>query len=83
LISRARSTARVARRATNVSLPIDLLEEARSLGIGFSAACERGLAEAVAAEKSARWLAENAEALRSSNEFVERNGLPLVRYRRF
>jgi antitoxin CcdA len=62
---------------------VDLLEEARSLGIAFSSACERGLAEAVAAEKSARWLAENAEALRSSNEFVERNGLPLARYRRF
>lgn len=30
-----------------------------------------------------RWLAENDEALRSSNDFVERHGLPLARYRRF
>lgn len=35
----------------------------------------RGMAE--------RWLAENDEALRNSNDFVERHGLPLARYRRF
>ncbi|MFA7668890.1 MAG: type II toxin-antitoxin system CcdA family antitoxin [Burkholderiaceae bacterium] len=35
----------------------------------------RGMAE--------RWLAENDEALRNSNDFVERHGLPLTRYRRF
>lgn len=30
-----------------------------------------------------RWLAENDEALRSSNDFVERYGLPLAKYRMF
>ncbi|NLC36469.1 MAG: type II toxin-antitoxin system CcdA family antitoxin [Alcaligenaceae bacterium] len=35
----------------------------------------RGMAE--------RWLAENDEALRSSNDFVEKHGLPLAKYRRF
>lgn len=30
-----------------------------------------------------RWLLENDEALRSSNDFVERHGLPLAKYRRF
>jgi len=30
-----------------------------------------------------RWLSENEAALNSSNEFVERNGLPLAKYRRF
>lgn len=29
-----------------------------------------------------RWLAQNAEALESSNKFVERHGLPLRRYGR-
>jgi antitoxin CcdA len=83
LASHARAGAAPIRRPTNVSLPVALLEEARSLGIAFSSACERGLAEAVAREKSARWIAENADALRSSNDFVERHGLPLSRYRRF
>lgn len=27
------------------------------------------------------WLAENRDALESSNDFVARNGLPLARYR--
>jgi len=66
-----------------VSLPTDLLDEARALGVAFSAACESGLARAVATAKAARWLAENADALNSSNDYVERNGLPLARYRRF
>ncbi len=30
-----------------------------------------------------RWLSENKAALHSSNEFAERNGLPLAKYRHF
>jgi hypothetical protein len=30
-----------------------------------------------------RWLADNAEALASSNLFVEASGLPLARHRQF
>ncbi|HMK68222.1 MAG TPA: type II toxin-antitoxin system CcdA family antitoxin [Stellaceae bacterium] len=71
------------KRPTNISLPSDLVDEARALGVSLSAACERGLAEAVAAERAQRWLAENSEALHSSNDYVEREGLPLARYRRF
>lgn len=29
------------------------------------------------------WLEEAAEAVRSSNEYVEKNGLPLAKYRSF
>jgi len=32
---------------------------------------------------SLRWLTENLSALRSSNSFFERHGLPLERYRNF
>lgn len=35
--------------------------------------------EAVAIEE--QWLRENEGAIRSSNEYVERNGLPLAKYR--
>jgi len=35
------------RRATNVSLPIDLIEEARRLNINISQACESGLEQQV------------------------------------
>lgn len=71
------------KRATNVSLNEALLIEARDLKINVSRAAERGLAQAVAEKRGERWLAENKAALDSSNEYVEKNGLPLARHRRF
>ena len=71
------------KRGTNVSLRSDLVEEARGLGISLSNACEEGLAAAVKAEKERRWVEENADAIRSYNEWVAKNGVPLARYRRF
>jgi antitoxin CcdA len=82
--SRPRAKTRsAARRATNVSLDPALLDEARRLGINVSRACERGLTLDIAQARAEVWLAENKDALASSNAFVERNGLPLARYRRF
>ncbi len=74
---------RTVRRATNISLPRALIDEARALGISISRACEAGLAEAVAAARRHRWPEENREALASSNAFVEREGLPLAKFRQF
>ncbi len=71
------------RRATNVTLPADLLDEARDLGLNISQACERGLKAEIARSRAAQWVEENREALASSNEYVERHGLPLARFRRF
>lgn len=72
-----------ARRGTNVSLDAAHVAEARELGINISQACERGLVEAIAAARAARWLEENREALESSNAWVEANGLPLAGKRLF
>jgi hypothetical protein len=36
----------------------------------------------VISEDGRKWLEENAEAIESSNEWVEKNGLPLDEYRR-
>jgi antitoxin CcdA len=71
------------KRGTNVSLREDLIAEARQLGVSISSACEDGLAKAVKAEKERRWLEENADAIRSYNEWIKKNGVPLARYRRF
>jgi antitoxin CcdA len=71
------------KRGTNVSLREDLIAEARALGINLSSACEDGLAKAVKAEKERRWIEENAEAIRSYNEWIAKNGNPLARYRMF
>lgn len=71
------------KRATNVSLPAHLIEEARSLNINISQACEQGLEEQVRNSKREAWLEANREALEASNAWVEKHGLPLARYRQF
>jgi antitoxin CcdA len=71
------------KRATNVSLSPDLLDEARQLGVNISAACERGLAMQIAERRAEQWLAENGEAIAGSNAHVEKHGVPLARYRQF
>ena len=71
------------RRATNVSLDQSLVEASRELDINLSRACEQGLAREIKATREARWLEENAEAIESSNRYVEKHGLPLAKYRLF
>ncbi|WP_322096900.1 type II toxin-antitoxin system CcdA family antitoxin [Paramagnetospirillum kuznetsovii] len=71
------------KRPTNVSLPQNLVLEAKSLDISLSKACERGLTEAIAEARSARWLAENKGAVEAWNQRVEAVGLPLARFRQF
>lgn len=71
------------KRATNVSLPEDLLSEAKALQINISQAAEAGVAQAIARARSELWLSESQEAIKSSNAFVEKQGLPLAKYRMF
>ncbi len=77
------SVSNPARRATNVTIREDLLVEAKELAVNLSRAAEQGIGQAVAEKRAARWQAENAEAIASSNDYVERNGLPLARHRQF
>ena len=44
---------------------------------------ERQSAGATARQKAKAWLEENREAPESSNEWVEKHGLPLAKYRMF
>ena len=69
------------RRATNISLDGSLIDEARLLGVNISRACQNGLAEAVAGARAQLWLAENADAIQGSNDYVDKHGLPLALYR--
>lgn len=71
------------RKSVNLSLNKELLAEAKALGINMSRAAEEGIAEVISAEKARRWKEENREAIRDWNEYVERNGLPLAKYRTF
>ncbi len=71
------------KRATNLTVDTALLDEARALGINLSATFEASLREAVRQQKAAQWLEGNRAALHSSNEWIEKNGLPLEKYRQF
>lgn len=71
------------KRPTNVSLSSNLLDEAKELGVNVSQACELGLVERIREKRADAWLEVNRAALISSNDFFDRNGLPLARHRQF
>lgn len=71
------------KKAANLSIDQNLLEEAKALGINLSAIAEQGLKKEISRIKSEQWKEENREAILSSNKWVEENGLPLEKYRQF
>ena len=71
------------RKATNITLDAELLAQARALKVNISQASEVGASRAVAVKKAAVWLQQNQAALDSSNAYVEANGLPLAKHRKF
>ncbi|AXY43853.1 type II toxin-antitoxin system CcdA family antitoxin [Halomonas sp. JS92-SW72] len=62
------------KRATNVSINSDLLQQARRLGINLSATFESALSDKVRAEQRERWQRENSDAIRAYNQFAEEHG---------
>jgi antitoxin CcdA len=82
-ISRMATSSPSARRPTNLSLPVALIEDARQLGINLSRACEQGIVAAVKAERERRWKDQNRDAVEDYNRWVEEHGLPLAEYRQF
>ena len=75
--------AAASKKTTSVTMAEPLLAEAKALGINISQAAEEGLAKAVASKRAELWIRENRDAIQSSNEYVEKHGLPLAKYRMF
>lgn len=71
------------RKSTNLSLDRGLLTEAKKLNVNLSRAAEAGIRMAVMQFRTEIWKSENQNAMESSNEFVERHGMPLGRLRQF
>jgi antitoxin CcdA len=71
----------VRKRAVNLFVDADLLDEARRLRINISDTLERRLRTIVRAEQEKRWLAENRDAIASINSFIEHHGLLASRLR--
>lgn len=71
------------KKATNVSLSAELVDEAKKLGINVSEACQSGLAAQVKAARDAAWKEKNRAAIESWNDYIRKNGMPYDKYRQF
>ena len=69
------------KRAVNLFVDAELLDEARRMRINLSETLERRLSSIVRAEQEKRWLEENRSAIASINEFIDRHGLLAGRLR--
>jgi antitoxin CcdA len=78
-----KAMSQLARKSANLSLDSNLVSQARDLKINISRAAEDGIKSAVKAEQERLWRLENAEAIRLENDYVEKHGLPLAKYRQF
>jgi antitoxin CcdA len=75
------SERQVRKRAVNLFVDAELLDEARRLRINVSDTLERRLRALVKAELEKRWLADNTAAIDSINTFIEQHGLLANRLR--
>lgn len=71
------------KKATNISLPGDLVEEAKRLKVNLSQACEAALSAEVRKAQGEEWKRENREAIESWNSWIRKNGMPYDEYRQF
>ncbi|MBB5022251.1 type II toxin-antitoxin system CcdA family antitoxin [Desulfurispira natronophila] len=71
------------RQATNLTIDSQLLAEARAFNVSLSRAAEDGIKRAIQEHRAAAWLQANHSALQSSNDYVEKHGLPMDQYRNF
>jgi antitoxin CcdA len=71
------------KKATNITLSVEVYNEAKALGINLSQTCEQILREAIRAEKSRRWSLEHADFIQAYNSAVDSDGLPLDQWRTF
>jgi len=65
----------IKKRAVNLFVDADLLDEARRLRINISETLEHRLRTIVRAEQEKRWLEENKDAIAAYNLRVSRHGI--------
>jgi antitoxin CcdA len=72
-----------AKKATNITLAMEVYRDAKALGINISQLCEQKLREEIAAQKELRWNAEHAAFIAAYNEVIETEGVALQEWRAF
>ena len=63
------------KKATNLSIDGDLIDQARRLKLNLSQVLEAGLVDAVRRHERAQWLEKNRAALDAYNEHIEKHGV--------
>jgi len=71
------------KKATNISLPMDVYLSAKELGINISQVCEQSLRETIRAEQEREWNEKNAAFIKVYNQKVEEDGVALAEWRGF
>jgi antitoxin CcdA len=71
------------KRPTNLSLNSKVLEAARELGMNISQTVDTLLADEVRRRYWEKWNEDNKAAIDAYNERINREGLPLGKYRSF
>jgi antitoxin CcdA len=69
------------KKATNVTIRSDLLDEARALNINLSQEFESHLVEVERKHRAEQWLKDNRKAIEAYNRHIERDGLWSDEYR--
>ena len=62
------------KKAANLSINTDLLNQAKALQINLSATLERALAEAIRDKQRQQWLQENRQSIEDYNQRIEAEG---------
>lgn len=63
------------KRATNLSVNADLLNQARALNINLSATLEQSLVQVIKAKQQAAWLAQHQAEIAAYNSQVDEIGV--------
>ena len=71
------------KRATNLSLSVDVLDAAKALDINLSQVCDSYLRKLVREEQARRWREAHADFIAAYNSTLEAEGLPLDEWRSF
>ena len=71
------------KKAANLTVRADLLEEARARKINLSHTLEVALAAELKRQREAEWLEQNKAAIEAYNRHVEKHGLFSDRFRNF
>jgi antitoxin CcdA len=71
------------KKAANLTVRADLLEDARAYKINLSQTLETALTAELKKRREAEWLEQNKEAIAAYGRFVEEHGLLSDHYRNF